>query len=261
MKSGVRVAVLAAVLAPAILGARDKLIWSDDFNGPAGAAPDPQKWNYDLGTGGWGNQELETYTNLPKNVAQDGRGHLVIRALRTKSGYTSARIKTQGKFAVTYGRIAVRMKIPHGQGVWPAFWMLGNDISKVNWPKCGEIDVMENIGKEPAIVHGTIHGPGYSGANGVSHEYSLFGQPALSDDFHEYAVDWKPDSITFSVDGHDYSTVTPKDLPTGTEWVFGHPFFLLLNLAVGGSWPGNPDTTTRFPAALTVDWVRVFAAN
>lgn len=261
MKSAVGIAVLVTLLAPVMSPARDKLVWSDEFNGPAGAAPDPAKWTYDLGGGGWGNDELETYTKTSQNVAQDGAGHLVIRALRTESGYTSARLKTQGKFVVTYGRVAVRMKIPQGQGMWPAFWMLGSDIAEVGWPKCGEIDVMENIGKEPSIVHGTIHGPGYSGSNGVSHQYSLPANPALSDHFHIYAVDWKPDSITFSLDGHPYATVTPNDLPHGTEWVYKHPFFLLLNLAVGGAWPGNPDTATRFPASLVVDWVRVFRTN
>ncbi len=243
------------------------LVWSDEFNGAARTSPDRAKWTYDLGAGGWGNRELETYTQNPENVSEDGEGHLIIRAIQTApgqpiqtapGGYTSARIKTAGRFSVKYGKIAARMKIPFGQGLWPAFWMLGEDIKTAAWPKCGEIDVMENIGKEPGIVHGTIHGPGYSGSKGISHAYSLpDGQP-LSADFHVYAVEWAPDSITFLLDDHPYATVTPASLPQGTRWVYDHSFFLLLNLAVGGAWPGNPDATTQFPQELIVDWVRVW---
>ncbi len=235
-----------------------RLTWSDEFNGAANTPPDSIKWSYDLGAGGWGNHELETYTSAPLNVSQDGEGHLVIRAIKTSAGYTSARIKTQGKFTVQYGKIAARMKIPHGQGMWPAFWMLGADIKSAGWPKCGEIDVMENIGKEPSIVHGTIHGPGYFGSKGISHQYSLPNDVPLSDDFHVYAVEWSPDSITFLLDDKPYGTVTPADLPPGTHWVYNHPFFMLLNLAVGGDWPGNPNDSTRFPQKLLVDWVRVW---
>jgi len=235
------------------------LVWSDEFNGAAHTSPDPSKWTYDLGGGGWGNLELETYSKDPENVSEDGEGHLIIRAIRTASGgYTSARIKTAGRFSVKYGKIAVRMKISSGQGLWPAFWMLGENITTAGWPKCGEIDVMENIGKEPGIVHGTIHGPGYSGSKGIAHSYSLpDGQP-LSADFHVYAVEWAADSITFLLDDHPYATVTPASLPQGARWVYDHSFFLLVNLAVGGAWPGNPDTTTQFPQDLTVDWVRVW---
>jgi beta-glucanase (GH16 family) len=254
----IRVLFLVLLAFPAFAATSWKLTWSDEFNGAAKALPDPGKWTYDLGAGGWGNQELETYTNQADNVSQDGQGHLVIRAIKTASGYTSARIKTQDKFSVQYGKIAVRMKIPHGQGMWPAFWMLGNDIKSARWPACGEIDVMENIGKEPSIVHGTIHGPGYSGSKGISHQTALpRGQP-LSDDFHVYSVEWSPAAITFFLDDKPYATVTPTDLPAGTHWVYDHPFFLLLNLAVGGDWPGNPDTTTQFPQAMVVDWVRAW---
>lgn len=235
-----------------------RLVWSDEFNGPRSAAPDPAKWTYDLGGGGWGNRELEIYTKDPQNVFQDGDGHLVIRALKTGTGgFTSARIKTQGKFTILYGKIEARMKIPHGQGMWPAFWMLGENIDNVGWPKCGEIDVVENIGKEPSIVHGTVHGPGYSGKNGISSQYRLPNGQPLSDDFHIYAVEWSPESVRFFLDGHTYATVTPASLPKGTLWVYDHPFFLLLNLAVGGAWPGNPDESTEFPQELLVDWVRV----
>lgn len=254
-----RFALLIISSLPVVGATNERLVWSDEFNGRQGALPDSSKWTFDLGGGGWGNQELETYTRSPENIFQDGKGHLVIRAIKTDSGgFTSARIKTEGKFAVKYAKIEARIKIPSGQGMWSAFWMLGDDITATGWPKCGEIDVMENIGKEPATAHGTVHGPGYSGKGGISSQYSLPGGPALSDDFHVYAVVWEAETIRFFLDGKAYATVTPASLPKGTRWVFDHPFFLLLNLAVGGSWPGNPDGTTRFPQTMVVDWVRVW---
>jgi beta-glucanase (GH16 family) len=234
------------------------LVWADEFNAAADTPPDASKWSYDLGGGGWGNQELETYTISGANVFHDGAGHLVIRALKTDAaGYTSARLKTLSKFATRYGKIEARIQIPYGQGLWPAFWMLGVDIEAVGWPKCGEIDIMENIGKEPGIVHGTVHGPGYSGGNGIGHPYELSTGQRFADDFHVYAVTWLPDQIEFLVDDQPYLRVTPKQLPAGTKWVYDHPFFLLLNVAVGGSWPGNPNATTTFPQEMLVDWVRV----
>lgn len=251
-------ALLAAAL-PLMLAANSKLAWSDEFNGHKGAPPDPSKWTFDLGAGGWGNHELEIYTRRPENIFQDGEGHLIIRA--TKAGpktFTSARIKTKGKYTLTYGKIEARIKIPSGQGMWPAFWMLGDDNDAVGWPKCGEIDVMENIGKEPAIVHGTVHGPQYFGSGGISSQYSLPVGTALSDDFHVYAVLWSPHSIKFLLDDKSYASVTPASLPKGAKWVFDHPFFLLLNFAVGGDWPGAPDETSRFPQTMQVDWVRVW---
>ncbi|HTU43642.1 MAG TPA: glycoside hydrolase family 16 protein [Bryobacteraceae bacterium] len=251
--------LLLALLTVLPLSATDwRLVWSDEFNGSANSAPDPYKWTYDLGGGGWGNGELETYTENRANVFQDGAGHLVIRAIKTESGgYLSARLKTQGRFTVKYGKIEARMKIPYGQGMWPAFWMLGDDVVTAGWPTCGEIDVMENIGKEPSVVHGTVHGPGYSGAHGISASFSLPGSPPLSRDFHIYGIEWSPERVEFFLDGKSYQTVTPASLPAGAKWVYDHPFFLLLNLAVGGSWPGNPDQTTVFPQDLLVDWVRV----
>lgn len=250
------IAVAAAALSAA-QPSRWELVWSDEFNGAANSPPDPSKWTYDLGGGGWGNKELEVYTNSTENVFHDGQGHLVIRALKTDSGFTSGRIKTQGRFTVEYGRIEARIKIPSGQGIWPAFWMLGADISSVGWPACGEIDIMENVGKEPSLVHGTVHGPGYSAANGISAKFeSPSGRP-FSDDFHVYSVVWEPDSIQFFVDSTLYHRVRPADLPPGAKWVYEHPFFLLLNVAVGGAWPGDPDSTTPFPQSMLVDWVRV----
>jgi uncharacterized protein (TIGR03437 family) len=243
-----------------VLGAQSnwKLVWSDEFSGPANTPPDSSKWVYDLGAGGWGNNELQAYTNSTDNAYLDGNGNLVIRALRSPTGYTSARLKTLGKLAVKYGRIEARIKVPFGQGIWPAFWMLGNDFPTASWPASGEIDIMENIGREPATVHATIHGPGYSGGSGLSGAYTLPGGQRFADAFHTFAVTWTADSIEFFVDSISYHKVSPASLAAGREWVFRKPFFLLLNVAVGGIWPGNPDATTTFPQSMTVDYVRVY---
>src|ERR1051326_858747 len=183
-----------------------RIVWSDEFNGAAGSPPDSKNWNYDLGGGGWGNGELETYTNSTQNSFQDGNGHLVIRAIRNSSGtYTSARLQTGSPGASThaadgnwqYGMIAARIKLPFAQGVWPAFWMLGENIGTAGWPGCGEVDILENFGTLADSVyanHGTVHGPGYSGAAGITKPYTLpFGRK-ITDDFHVYAVRWSPDS-------------------------------------------------------------------
>lgn len=234
--------------------------WSDEFDGPANTLPNPAKWTYDLGNNnGWGNRELETYTNNIQNVRLDGSGHLVIHVERSGSTYTSARIKTQGLFSARYGRIEARIRLPFGQGIWPAFWMLGTNITSVGWPQCGEIDVMENIGREPSVNHGSIHGPGYSGGNSVTGLYTLPGSARFADDFHVFAIQWAPQTIAFFVDGVAYKTVTPSSLPTGAAWVFDNPFFLILNVAVGGNFPGSPDDTTQFPQEMIVDYVRVSA--
>jgi beta-glucanase (GH16 family) len=235
-----------------------KPVWADEFNAPANTPPDAAKWTYDLGGGGWGNRELEVYTNHLDNVFHDGAGHLVIRVLSNGSGgYTSARIKSQGKFSARYGKIEARIRIPYGQGIWPAFWMLGIDIDTAGWPTCGEIDIMENIGNEPSVIHGTVHGPGYSGGNGIGHPFQLQ-QGGFADDFHVYSVEWWPHAIVFLVDDRQYFEVTPQNLPAGKKWVYDHPFFLLLNVAVGGSWPGSPDATSTFPQEMLIDWVRVW---
>ena len=249
---------------PPVPAGRWALAWSDEFNQPDGSSPDPAKWTLEAGGGGWGNHELEYYTDRPEN-ARIEHGHLVITALRqnftgadgvTRS-YTSARLKNLGKFSVTYGRVEARVKIPRGQGVWPAFWMLGSNIDQVEWPKCGEIDIMENIGREPAVVHGTIHGPGYSGDKGIGAPFSLR-HGRFADHYHVFAVDWDPNRIRFYVDRKLYATRTPADLPKGAKWVFDQPFFLLLNFAVGGDWPGSPDNSTQFPQQMLVDYVRVY---
>src|ERR1039457_3265501 len=266
-------ALFAAASAPAQTSW--KLLWSDEFNGPAGSQPDATKWNYDLGGGGWGNGEAETYTNSPNNVFQDGQGNLVIRAIRDASGnYTSARLQTGAPGASTqttdlswqYGRIEARIKLPFGKGVWPAFWMLGEDISTTPWPGSGEIDIMENFGtynNNSTVNNGTAHGPGYSGGNGLGAPYTLpFGE-TVNDDYHVYAVEWSPYSIVWYVDGASYHTVTPVSLPAGAKWVFNAPFFLLLNLAIGGptSFLGTPDASVTFPQDMLVDYVRVYQST
>ncbi len=242
-----------------------ELVWSDEFNGANGSALDSSKWVSESGGNGWGNQELEYYTTRTENAFQQN-GNLVIKVLEEKytgsdgvtRNYTSARLKTQGKFSRRCGRFEARIKIPQGQGIWPAFWMLGDDIDRTQWPGSGEIDIMENIGKEPGTVHGTIHGPGYSGDKGIGSPFELPAGQRFADDFHVYAVEWEPKAIRFYVDDHLYATRNPVELPKGARWVYNHPFFLLLNVAVGGAWPGNPDASTVFPQTMLVDYVRVY---
>ncbi|HUL52190.1 MAG TPA: glycoside hydrolase family 16 protein [Opitutaceae bacterium] len=250
-------------------GAPPPPVWSDEFNQADGAAPDPTKWSYDVGGDGWGNGELEVYTDSRDNSrivsdpdATDGKA-LAIRAVRSPGGgYTSARLKTEGKFTLRYGRVEVRMKLPRGKGIWPACWMLGDNLGTAGWPACGEIDIMENLGHRPGVIYGTLHGPGYSGAHGLQRSFALPAGGAFSDGYHVFAVEKTPQEIRWSVDGQVYHACTPAALPARARWVFNdQPFFLLLNLAVGGYWPGNPDATTVFPQTLSVDYVRVFAAS
>ena len=241
------------------------LTWSDEFNAADGTPVDSQKWTQQTGGNGWGNNELEYYTTSSRNAHHE-HGALVIEAIQepvtqadgVTRNYTSARLKTQGKFSQTYGRFEARIKMPQGKGIWPAFWMLGDDIAIVGWPKCGEIDIVENIGIEPAIAHGTIHGPGYSGDHGIGSPFTLPKNRRFADAFHVFAVEWEPQEIRFYVDKHLYAIRRPSDLPQGANWVYDHPFFLLLNLAVGGYWPGNPDATTQFPQNMLIDYVRVY---
>ena len=217
----------------------------------------------DTGGGGWGNNELESYTDRRDNSFVRG-GSLVIHAAREdykgtdgiRREYTSARLKTLGTFAQVYGKFEARIRIPRGQGLWPAFWLLGDNIDAAGWPACGEIDIMENIGREPAIVHGTLHGPGYSGGQGPT---ALFTNPTGDRSRTTFTSSRSSGSrlIRWYVDGTMYAKRAASDLPAGTRWVYDHNFFILLNVAVGGSWPGNPDTTTTFPQEMVVDWVRV----
>lgn len=241
------------------------LTWSDEFNGADGSRPDPAKWKFTVGGNGWGNSELEYYTDGPQNAVIRG-GSLVIRAVKetftgpnnVKRKYTSARISTKGLFDQVYGRFEARIKIPRGQGMWPAFWMMGIDEKTIGWPACGEIDVMENVGKEPSTVHGSMHGPGYSHDRGYSASYKLPGGAQIADDFHVFAIEWEPNVVRFYVDRRLYATFTPDWLPAGMKWVFDHPFYIILNLAVGGDWPGPPNANTVFPQEMLVDYVRVY---
>ncbi|MGC5565899.1 RICIN domain-containing protein [Streptomyces sp. FR-108] len=258
----VRTAPAQADPAPSAAAA---VTFQDTFDGAAGSAPNSSKWQIETGDN-VNNHERQYYTAGNNNAKLDGQGHLVIEARRENPNnyqcwygrceYTSARLNTSGKFTTTYGRVEARLKVPRGQGMWPAFWMLGNDIGQVGWPNSGEIDVMENVGFEPGTVHGTLHGPGYSGSGGIGAGYTLPGGQAFADAFHTFAVDWSPERVTWSVDGTVYQTRTPADLG-GKQWVFNKPFFLILNLAVGGYWPGDPDGSTTFPKQLVVDEVKV----
>lgn len=242
------------------------LVWSDEFSAQDGSLPDSTKWTYDLGGKGWGNNELESYTNRKEN-ARIEKGNLVITAQKESytgadgvtRDYTSARLKTQGLFVQTYGRIEARIKISEGQGMWPAFWMLGQDVPSVGWPKCGEIDIMENIGKEPGTVHGSLHGPSTNASTSdLTQVFTLPAGQNLAADFHLYAVEWEPSTIRFYLDSHLYATFDSSQWPAGGTWVFDHPFFIILNLAVGGDWPGSPDASTKFPQTMLVDYVRVY---
>lgn len=239
-----------------------QLVWSDEFDGAAGESPDTTKWTFDIGTGpyndGWGNAELEYYTDRPKNVSTDGNGKLAITAYRESysgASFTSARIKTIGLFEQKYGRFEARIKTPYGPGIWPAFWLLGSNVGTIGWPKCGEIDVMELRGQAPNVINGTVHGPGYSGGASITKAF------ALQDDrfdvnFHVFAIEWDENKIDFFVDNTLYQRITPDDL-TG-DWVFDHSFFMILNLAVGGNYVGFPTNQTPFPQTMLVDYVRVY---
>jgi beta-glucanase (GH16 family) len=236
------------------------LTWSDEFNGTAGTAPDNTKWVFDIGTGinGWGNSELQYYTNRSNNIQQDGNGNLVITARSESfagSGFTSARIKTKGLFSQAYGRFEARIKTPTGPGIWPAFWMLGANIDTKPWPQCGEIDIMEQRGQQPSITHGTLHGPGYSGGNSIGKSYALT-NGRFDTEYHIYAVEWGEGYIDFFVDSFLYQRLTPGDV-TG-QWVYDQPFYLLLNVAVGGNFVGFPTSGTPFPQSMYVDYVKVY---
>jgi len=237
------------------------LVWSDEFDGPTGESPDPAKWGYNTGGSGWGNQELQYYTRDRANSALDGRGNLAITARAATPNrscwygpcqYTSARLTTYHKFSQAYGRFEARLQLPEGRGLWPAFWLLGEDIYTAGHPKSGEIDVMEYVGHEPHLVHSSLHGPNYDTLD----TFSLPHAASFANSFHIFAVNWRPNSITFSVDGHIYGQRERNDAADG--WVFDHPFFIILNLAVGGKWPGPPGDATRLPQQMLVDYVRVY---
>jgi beta-glucanase (GH16 family) len=240
------------------------LIWSERFNGPAGARPNPHRWNFDIGGGVWGNDELEYYTARRANAKLDGHGHLVITARAepytggdgVPRSYTSARLQTFHKFQFEYGLMEARIKVPAAPGLRPAFWMLGAEAYKPHgWPGSGEIDAMEVLGSEPDVVKGTLHGPWPWAPHGVGS--SLRSSTSLAASFHVYGVEWAPNRISFMLDGSVYETVTPADLSSGAAWPFQHPFILLLDVAVGGVATGIPQPST-LPAKMIVDWIRVW---
>ncbi|MEL6973989.1 MAG: glycoside hydrolase family 16 protein [Bacteroidota bacterium] len=230
-----------------------------DENFDTDGAPNDALWNFDIGTGidGWGNQELQYYTDRTENVTVQN-GVLLITAQQEAfegSQYTSARLLTKDKFEQEYGRFEARMRLPYGQGIWPAFWMLGADIDDNPWPGAGEIDIMEYRGQEPTVLIGSVHGPGYSGGEAVSKEYNLEND-RFDTGFHVFGIEWGPNYINYYVDDVLYNQITPEDVPG--QWVFNKPFFILVNLAVGGTFVGPPNAQTEFPQTLIVDYVRVY---
>lgn len=236
-----------------------RLVWEDNFDGDAGSPPDPNNWTHDVGGDGWGNSQLEYNTDRTENVSHGGDGFLQIKAIKEdyeNNAYTSARIKTQGLFSAQNARIEARIKVPSGSGIWPAFWMLGDSFSEVGWPACGELDILELKGEDPYTIYGTAHGPGYSGGDGVGG--SILKAEPFSDDFHVYSIDIDPGHIVWSVDNEVFFKLRTGDIPTGTPWVYDEPFFLLLNIAVGGHFVEPPDDTTEFPTSMFVDYVRVY---
>ncbi|MEJ6792241.1 MAG: glycoside hydrolase family 16 protein [Lacinutrix sp.] len=233
------------------------LVMSDEFD--AEGAPNSALWNYEIGTGnnGWGNNELQYYTDRTENIKVEN-GYLLISANKEAyngSSYTSARITTQGLFEQTHGRFEARIRVPYGKGLWPAFWLLGSDCETNIWPQCGEIDIMEYLGDNPDTVFGSVHGPGYSAGEAVTKEYTLEND-RFDTGFHVFGIEWTPDYINYYVDDALYQQITPADVPG--EWVFNNPFYIILNLAVGGNFPGAPNSETVFPQTMLVDYVRVY---
>ncbi len=234
------------------------LTWSDEFDG---TTLDGSKWAHELGAS-FGTQQLDFDTDSTDNASLDGNGMLVITARKEQrgtNGYTSARLNSRGKFAQKYGRFEARMKLPTGQGMWPAFWLLGDDYDAAGWPGCGEIDIMENRGSEKTICHGSLHGPGFSGGDALTNRVTLPGNAVFADDFHLFAIEWEEGVVRFYVDTALYQTREVGKLARNDKWVFDHPFFIIVNLAVGGAFGGDPDASTVFPQSLLVDYVRVYS--
>jgi Beta-glucanase/Beta-glucan synthetase len=233
------------------------LVWSDEFNGKS---LNSANWTYETGGSGWGNNELEYYTNSENNAFLTG-GNLVIEARKETFGtnnYTSARITTEDKKTFTYGRIDIRAKLPKGQGLWPALWMLGNNISQqgYGWPACGEIDIMELLGHDPKKVYGTVHwGIAGQSSTHIGGNYSIT-TGDFSSSFHVFSLQWDASKLTVLVDDIAYFTANKSDV--GSNYPFDKPFFFIMNVAVGGNWPGNPNSFTSFPQRMIVDYVRVF---
>ncbi|MEM7485521.1 MAG: glycoside hydrolase family 16 protein [Bacteroidota bacterium] len=238
-----------------------------DENFDTEGAPNDQLWSFDIGNGpggdGWGNQELQYYTDRSDNVRVEN-GVLLITAREESfegSPFTSARLITKDKFEQQYGRFEARIRLPFGQGIWPAFWMLGADIDENPWPGAGEIDIMEYRGQDPSILIGSVHGPGYNGGDAISKEFTLEND-RFDTDFHVFGIEWGPNFVNFYVDDVLYNQITPEDVNEETDgegvWVFDKPFFILMNLAVGGTFVGAPNAETQFPQTMIVDYVRVY---
>ncbi len=236
---------------------KTQLVMSEEFN--TNGAPDSNLWSYNIGTGdnGWGNNELQYYSDRPENIKVED-GMLKITAIKESfmgSSYSSGRILTKGKFEKKYGRIEARIKLPWGKGLWPAFWMLGANSDTVIWPQCGEIDIMEYLGSKPTSIFGTVHGPGYYGGNAITKNYTLTND-RFDNDFHVFGIEWDENYINYYVDEVLYNQITPEDVPG--EWVFNQSFYIILNMAVGGNFPGSPNSSTVFPQTMLVDYVRVY---
>ena len=230
------------------------LAWHDEFDGPAGSAPDPARWDHDTGSGGWGNAELQRYTADAANARLSTTGTLQIRALRSTDGWTSARVTTRSTHLARYGRFEARLRLPAGRGLWPAFWL--NGLCKAGWPECGEIDVMESLTPLPRTVRARVHLPGPQARGGLGGEWQV--RAALDEGFHVYGAVWDPAFVAFTFDGHEYARIRRDALPRGTTWQLDHDAYIVLNLAVGGSPVAPPDATTPSPAVLEVDWVREY---
>ena len=233
------------------------LVWSDEFNGAAGSSPSTSNWNFETGGGGWGNNEWQTYTNSRQNSYLDGNGRLVIAARSNGTSITSARLNTLGKVAFTYGTASARIKLPAGKGLLPAFWLMGTDIYSVGWPQSGEIDVIETPSVTTAYTN-HLHGPTTSGGT-----WQLGNSGAIADlstAFHTYSVTKSKDAITVALDGRTVGSYRASQLSADKKWVFNKPTYLLLTLAVGGDWPGDPDLTTPNPSYMTLDWIRVYSS-
>jgi beta-glucanase (GH16 family) len=253
----------ATIMEPAVTAthAHPRLVWHTEFNGPAGGRPDPHKWQVMVYPGKY-NQELEYYSGRPGNISLNGRGDLAITARRQLLGgrrYTSGKVETLGRFHVRYGRIEARVKFPAGVGLWPAFFMLGTNYPTVGWPDSGEIDPMEFQGQRPTRLVATVHGPATGKPNGWQQNAFAYSTTPFSSRFHVYGMDWSPNKIVFTLDGKPYGTVTAQNIHPGDLWVFNRPYFFVMDMAVGGYWVGPPDATTRFPATMLVDWVRVYS--
>jgi beta-glucanase (GH16 family) len=250
-------------------------VWSDEFDGVPGAPVDSSKWRYDTADGcasgncGWGNNEKEYYSTAPDNIALTGQGQLRIVARQAPPAprltcyygacrYTSAKITTRGRMeALPAGRVEARIKLALGQGLWPAFWMLGRNIAAVGWPASGELDIMENKGSDSLRTSSAVHGPGYSGNTPFVHVQPL-AHGTIASDFHTFAVEWDSLRMRFFVDDTLHYTVTRSDVQRYGNWVFDQSFFVILNLAVGGHFDGDPASDAIFPATMLVDYVRVY---